>query len=209
MRNGEIYRLLNIIDKRYDVSLDLPTGSCATVGLSGFILGGGHSIVTSWIGKACHYLHSVELCLPSGEIQEISDQTNPDLMKVLRGGGQNIGVVLTLTLNLPYRNYYNLIIYQRDIKTKEEVLDYFLSIENMLNEGYREFTTLNLGNNKATIITLCPTNPSHYGKNLKQLRQLFDQVFNRDKLYREVIHRENITWSDIWMDSLDGLSFGG
>jgi FAD/FMN-containing dehydrogenase len=62
-------------------------GSCPSVGISGFILGGGHSVITSYYGISTHYLKEVEMILPNNSLVTVNDENDPSLMKVLRGGG--------------------------------------------------------------------------------------------------------------------------
>jgi hypothetical protein len=57
------------------------------VGISGFILGGGHSVITSYYGISAHYLKEVEMILPNNSLVTVNDENDPSLMKVLRGGG--------------------------------------------------------------------------------------------------------------------------
>ncbi len=48
-------------------------GSCPTVGISGFTLGGGVSMITPWYGFATHYLKEVSMVLPNKTVAKIND----------------------------------------------------------------------------------------------------------------------------------------
>jgi FAD/FMN-containing dehydrogenase len=51
-RNGVIYKLLH----DYDPLMNIVGGSCPTVSISGFALGGGVGLTSPWYGFAAHYL---------------------------------------------------------------------------------------------------------------------------------------------------------
>lgn len=63
-------------------------------------MGGGHGLLTPWYGLATHYLESVRFVDASGEAYDVDDESHPDLMKTLRGGGHNLGVVTEMTFDL-------------------------------------------------------------------------------------------------------------
>ncbi len=88
MRNGQLNKWI------YDNNKDIVGvfGSCPNVGISGFILGGGHGMLSAYYGISVHYLKAVDLVFANGTSQYISDETNKDLMWALRGGGHNLGV---------------------------------------------------------------------------------------------------------------------
>ncbi len=51
-RNGVIYKLLN----DHNPMMNIVGGSCPTVSISGYVLGGGVGLLTPWHGFAAHYL---------------------------------------------------------------------------------------------------------------------------------------------------------
>ena len=51
-------------------------------------------------GLACDNLIAVELVTADGEVLEVTDESHPDLMWALRGGGGNFGVAASLTYRL-------------------------------------------------------------------------------------------------------------
>jgi FAD/FMN-containing dehydrogenase len=67
-------------------------GSCPNVGISGFVLGGGHGMITNFYGISAHYLKGVDLFFPNGTSTYVSDDTDKDLMWALRGAGHNLGI---------------------------------------------------------------------------------------------------------------------
>jgi FAD/FMN-containing dehydrogenase len=85
--------------------LGFPTGSEASVGLGGVVLGGGIGVLSRRMGVACDNLIGVEMVVPSGRRgarRVKADETrNADLLWACRGGGGgNFGVATSYTLRL-------------------------------------------------------------------------------------------------------------
>ena len=67
--------------------------------MGGYILGGGHSPLSSLYGMAADQVLSMEVVLPSGKFITASATSNPDLFWALRGGGGGtFGVVTSVTV---------------------------------------------------------------------------------------------------------------
>ena len=75
-------------------------GAISNTGVGGYTLGGGLGWLMSTQGLAADNLVGVELVTASGEVLEVSDETYPDLMWALRGGGGNFGVAASFTFRL-------------------------------------------------------------------------------------------------------------
>jgi FAD/FMN-containing dehydrogenase len=83
-------------------NLAVPTGSEATVGISGATLGGGFGFLTRNLGMACDNLIGADVVVPSGRngarVIEVDRHNDPDLLWALRGAGNgNFGIVTSLT----------------------------------------------------------------------------------------------------------------
>ncbi|GAA4798405.1 FAD-binding oxidoreductase [Streptomyces ziwulingensis] len=77
--------------------LALVGGTCPTVGVAGYLLGGGYGLLTRSEGMACDRLVSAEVVLADGRIVTCSRESEPDLFWALRGGGGgNFGIVTRL-----------------------------------------------------------------------------------------------------------------
>ncbi|MBL4704829.1 MAG: FAD-dependent oxidoreductase, partial [Flavobacteriales bacterium] len=94
------------IKQRLDhANLGIPHGTCETVAIAGFTMGGGWGPWTRRYGMACESLTGVTLVLGDGQIVELSDQDDPRscngrLLWALRGGGgMSYGVVTKLYFN--------------------------------------------------------------------------------------------------------------
>ncbi|MFD4702745.1 FAD-binding oxidoreductase [Streptomyces niveus] len=75
----------------------IPGGSCATVGISGLTLGGGHGVVSRAYGLTCDSLTSATIVTADGRILTADAEQHPDLFWALRGAGNgNFGVVTEL-----------------------------------------------------------------------------------------------------------------
>jgi FAD/FMN-containing dehydrogenase len=84
-------------------------GGCLTVGLGGFLLGGGYSFTSRSYGMGCDNLHSVELVTPDGVWHHLDDHVSDSLQKDLwwacrGGGGGNFGVAVAAELKLHQPN---------------------------------------------------------------------------------------------------------
>ena len=76
----------------------VPTGTCATVGVSGLTLGGGIGFEHRRYGLTCDVLHAVRVVLANGSTVRASASQNADLFWACRGGGGgNFGIVTEYT----------------------------------------------------------------------------------------------------------------
>ncbi len=76
-----------------DHGLGLSSGDTASVGVGGLTLGGGIGwMVRAW-GLAADQLVGAQLVTVHGDVLEVTDDSHPELMWALRGGGGNFGVV--------------------------------------------------------------------------------------------------------------------
>lgn len=81
--------------------LAFPAGHCASVPLSGYLLGGGLGWNSGAWGVACHNVESVEVVLADGALVTASATDNPDIFWAARGAGPEFfGVVVAYRLRL-------------------------------------------------------------------------------------------------------------
>ncbi|KAJ1323168.1 prosolanapyrone-II oxidase [Microdochium nivale] len=73
--------------------LTAPGGRTSTVGVAGFLLGGGNNFFSANVGLGCDNVVSFEVVLADGRIVHASRDENPDLHRALKGGSSNFGVV--------------------------------------------------------------------------------------------------------------------
>lgn len=68
-------------------------GRTGTVGIGGFLLGGGNTFYAAREGFGCDNVVNYEIVLANGKIVNANAKKNADLFKALKGGGSNFGVV--------------------------------------------------------------------------------------------------------------------
>ena len=95
VRNGDAARVFG------DHGLAFPVGHCASVPLSGYLLGGGFGWNSGEWGVACFNVESVEVVLADGELHRASETENPDIFWAVRGAGPEFfGIVVGYRLRL-------------------------------------------------------------------------------------------------------------
>lgn len=72
-------------------------GSCPSVGITGYTLGGGMGDVTPYTGYAADLLTELEMVLYNGTVVTANEEQHPDLFWASRGGGGGNGIVTSLT----------------------------------------------------------------------------------------------------------------
>jgi hypothetical protein len=80
-------------------------GGCGTVGIGGYILGGGYSFISRSYGLACDNMRGLEFVSADGQVHQFDHRSTHkheiDLFWALRGGGGgNFGVVTKVDLEL-------------------------------------------------------------------------------------------------------------
>ncbi|WP_217805959.1 FAD-binding oxidoreductase [Sporomusa malonica] len=96
IKNREIYDYLGARGYPF------PGGTCPTVGVAGYTLGGGWGYSSRYMGLGCDSLTALEMVDYQGNLCKADDNYNPDLFWACRGaGGGNFGVVTSMTFQLP------------------------------------------------------------------------------------------------------------
>ena len=87
--------------------LAAPSGTYLDTGVAGLTLTGGIGYLLGAAGFACDALVGAELVTAAGDVLQVDERRDPDLLWALRGGGGNFGVVTKLRHALiPVRNPY-------------------------------------------------------------------------------------------------------
>ncbi|MEK4838617.1 FAD-dependent oxidoreductase [Bacillus sp. FSL L8-0152] len=96
VKNEQIYDFIS--SKGYP----FPGGTCPTVGVSGYTLGGGWGYSSRYFGLGCDNLIELELIDYKGRVIRANETCHKDLFWACRGGGGgNFGVIVSLTFKLP------------------------------------------------------------------------------------------------------------
>jgi hypothetical protein len=121
-----------------------PGGTCPTVGVSGFALGGGWGLSCRYLGLGCDSLTELELVNYEGDILTANKECNQDLFWACRGaGGGNFGVVVSMTFRLPPKTdkVTFIEIYYRDAGQEKQKL-FFDAWQNWLGEADERITLM-------------------------------------------------------------------
>jgi len=102
--------------------------TAAGVGVAGWLLGGGYSLLTNQHGLGIDNLVEVQVVLCNGESVKASAERNSDLFFAIRGGGNNFGIVTSFTvktypLGPIYRNMLTFPI-DKAAKVKEAIMNF-------------------------------------------------------------------------------------
>jgi FAD/FMN-containing dehydrogenase len=93
-------RLMDLDAATAAFGLAAPSGTFVDTGITGLTLTGGISYLVASEGFACDALIGAQLVTASGELVEVDEQHEPELLWALRGGGGNFGVVTRLRYQL-------------------------------------------------------------------------------------------------------------
>ena len=93
-------RLMDLDAATAAYGLAAPSGTFVDTGIGGLTLGGGISFFVASEGVACDALVGAELVTAAGEVIDVDEEREPDLLWGLRGGGGNFGVVTRLHYRL-------------------------------------------------------------------------------------------------------------
>lgn len=96
--NGQVYNYVSSMEYPF------PGGTCPTVGVSGYSLGGGWGLSCRYLGLGCDSLVEIEMVNYEGAIVKANCVNNADLFWACRGaGGGNFGIIVSMTFRLPQR----------------------------------------------------------------------------------------------------------
>lgn len=119
-------------------------GRIGNTGTGGLMLGGGLSYMSAQYGWSASSALEYELVLPNGTIVYPSASNHPDLFKVLKGGGNNFGIVTSYKTQA-YRQgsvWGGNLLFLRTPETDKKIL-----------QAVRDFTEYNIDDKAAVIVT--------------------------------------------------------
>lgn len=85
---------LNAETQKY--GLAVPLGTASGTGVAGVALSGGIGYLRGMYGLTCDNIIGATIVTADGEVLEVNEESHPDLLWAIRGGGGNFGVVTKL-----------------------------------------------------------------------------------------------------------------
>lgn len=86
-------------------------GRDGSVGVGGFLLGGGNSYYSGKMGFGCDSVVSYEVVLANGTVVNANESYNVDLWRALKGGSSNFGIVTRFDMEaMPTQDLYQEIV---------------------------------------------------------------------------------------------------
>ncbi|KAM0519041.1 hypothetical protein ACHAPE_004034 [Trichoderma viride] len=93
---AQMYNVYSAADKHNQTIVG---GGSKSVGIGGYITGGGHSILAPSHGLAADNVWEMEIVTPGGDIVTVNEDQNPDLFWAMRGGGgSTFGIITSATI---------------------------------------------------------------------------------------------------------------
>lgn len=84
---------IDVYDELTPHGITLAGGRAGTVGVGGFLSGGGITFFAASHGMACDSIVNFEVVLADGSITQANATSNADLWKALKGGSGNLGLI--------------------------------------------------------------------------------------------------------------------
>ncbi|KAJ6031367.1 FAD linked oxidase N-terminal [Penicillium herquei] len=100
---GAGIQAFEIYEKAEELGFTAVGGEGKTVGVAGgYVLGGGHSPMSSMYGLAADQVLAMEVVLADGTFTTVTEETDPDLFWAIRGGGGGTFGVVTSVISRVY-----------------------------------------------------------------------------------------------------------
>lgn len=93
-------RWKDVYQKLEGMNYGIAGARAGSVGVGGYLLGGGLSPFSGIVGWACDGIALLEVVLANGTILEVDHNNDPDLLMALKGGGSNFGIISRARLEL-------------------------------------------------------------------------------------------------------------
>jgi hypothetical protein len=172
---GAGIRFIDLTKALADKDVMIAHGTCATVCITGFTLGGGWGPWTRKMGMNCEHLKGATIMLGNGEVIDVDEDANgnvPDLLWALRGGGGlSYGIVTELRI--------------QTFALPEELIKFELHWNHYDDKEHypkEDFPTLRILEEWEKVITADNT-PKLIGTNLKiNARPSVDELFNYETI---------------------------
>ncbi|RKL09813.1 hypothetical protein BFJ68_g8951 [Fusarium oxysporum] len=95
------FKLSNSVEEGITIDFGFMNGTsgrAGTVGVGGFVTGGGNSFYSASHGMACDTVAGWQLVLANGEIVNANAEENADLWQAMKGGSGNLGLITRIDM---------------------------------------------------------------------------------------------------------------
>lgn len=89
-----------LLNAAHEFGLAPVIGSTGTVGVAGYLSGGGIGPLVSTFGLSSDYVRALEVVIADGTVQRVSWDENPDLYWAMRGAKGALGIITAVELEL-------------------------------------------------------------------------------------------------------------
>jgi FAD/FMN-containing dehydrogenase len=136
------------------LQLVVPGGRDGDVGVGGLSLAGGISYFAPMVGFTCDNVISYQIVVASGEIVTASLTSNLDLLRALRGGGNNFGIVTRIDIKVfPLTSMWGGTTYY-DIQTAQQQLQAFQAFSSDPDYDVKAYAYQSFGFTPASTVVL-------------------------------------------------------
>ena len=168
---GDVYELLNEVNSQQLVT----GGMCPDVGVGGYTLGGGYSVLSRMYGLASDNVISMRMVTANGSKVVVANESmNSDLFWALRGsGGGNFGIVTNFTFSTHTVTYQNYVKGELKFEAGSKSLQALMVVEQVNAQiPYEMYLDILISSNKE--LTVSPIYLGSYDDALKYLKNLID-----------------------------------
>ena len=181
-----------------DVGLRFPTATCPTVGMGGYLLGGGASFTSRLDGASCFGVVAADVVMADGTLIHATDQTYPEIMWAVRGSGPNFFGVVT-KFYLQAKPLYKSMLsstYIFPVAVAEELFQWHLGISRSL--------PLTVTHNWFAVESAMPElgsvpillNAIAFGDSDEETRALLDVFEKNPLLGKAIVHQPPAPWTN-------------
>lgn len=117
----EVYQLLDAN------GLTVAGARAGGVGVAGFLLGGGISVLAARHGWSCDTITEVEIVMFDGTVLNINEHQHPDLFRAVKGGGSNFGIPTQFTLRTFPSDRFQLAFVRYEWEAMEQLMTHLVA----------------------------------------------------------------------------------
>ncbi|KAI0470314.1 FAD-binding domain-containing protein [Xylaria cf. heliscus] len=165
-------------------------GRHGTVGVSGYLLGGGLAFFPGLYGIAVDSVQNFQIVTGDSKIINANSKENRDLFRALKGGGANFGIVTRFDIEVHplIEAQYTINVY--NASDYDGLLNATANLQNAMESDNKIGFFVNVNRNTMTVGLL-------YAEHTAQLPGVFDEFMSRDSLLVSFVPTTNGTVGDL------------